>query len=304
MAPSSRRHSQGVALCVASAVGFGLMAIFAKEAYAAGVGVATLLVLRFALAAGAFWAIVTARRPARPAPRVVLAGLGMGAVLYAAQSGLFFSALTRIDASLTSLLLYTFPALVVLVALALGRERPERRRIVALAFASAGAALVLLTGPGADPDGLGVVLGLGSALAYTTYILVADSVVGRLDPFLLSALVATGAAASFTVYVAVSGDLSLGFAPIGWLWIAGVVAFSTVLALSFFLVGLPKVGPSTASIVSTIEPVVTVGLAMALFGERLGAAQALGGALVIGAVVLLARRPGRRRGAVAARAMA
>jgi drug/metabolite transporter (DMT)-like permease len=48
------------------------------------------------------------------------------------------------------------------------------------------------------------------------------------------------------------------------------------------------VGPSTAAIVSTVEPLVSVAMAMLWFGERLGVVQILGGALVLAAVVLLA----------------
>src|SRR5437879_670441 len=107
VAASGTPSGRGVALCVVSAVGFGLMAIFAKEAYRGGAGVPTLLALRFTLAAAAFWAIVAVRRPARPERRTILAGLGLGAVGYALQAGAYFAALTRIDASLTSLLLYT-----------------------------------------------------------------------------------------------------------------------------------------------------------------------------------------------------
>ena len=54
-------HARGVGLVLLSALGFALMAVFAKKAYAAGVSVPTLLALRFALAAGAFWVIVTIR---------------------------------------------------------------------------------------------------------------------------------------------------------------------------------------------------------------------------------------------------
>jgi drug/metabolite transporter (DMT)-like permease len=46
-----------------------------------------------------------------------------------------------------------------------------------------------------------------------------------------------------------------------------------------------KIGPTTASIVSTAEPVVTVLLAFAAFGEVIGALQLLGGALVLAAVL-------------------
>jgi drug/metabolite transporter (DMT)-like permease len=274
-------------------VGFGLMAVFAKEAYSDDVSVLTLLPLRFTIAAGVFWLIVAARRArgpssVPPARRIVVAGLALGAVGYAAQSGSYFGALTRIDASLTALLLYIYPALVFLGALALGRDQADRRRLAALVLATGGAALVLAgTGTG-GLDALGVALGLSAAVAYSVYILVADSVTRRIDPFLLSALIATGAATTLWAAGLVSGSLHLGFQAGGWGWILGLALVSTVLAISAFLAGLPKIGPATASIVSTVEPIVSVGMAMLWFGERLGVVQIAGGALVLAAVVLLA----------------
>jgi drug/metabolite transporter (DMT)-like permease len=285
-------HRRGVALCLLSAAAFGLMAIFAKEAYRTGVSVATLLALRFAFAAGVFWAIVAARRAAStpPAPRAVLAGLALGAIGYAIQAGGYFGALTRIDASLTSLLLYTYPALVFGAALLLGRERADRRRVAALALATAGAGLVLAGGGAGALDPLGVALALSAAVAYSAYILFADRIVGRIDAFLLSALITTGAALSVTAAGLAGGSLDLGFEPAGWAWIAALALVSTVVAASAFLIALPDVGPATASIVSTVEPVVTVAMAMLCFGERLGGVQVAGGALVLAAVVLLAAK--------------
>jgi drug/metabolite transporter (DMT)-like permease len=267
------------------------MAIFAKEAYRNGVSVTTLLALRFAIAACAFWVIVAARRPlSTPARGALLSGLALGAIGYAAEAGAFFAALTRIDASLTSLLLYTYPAIVFAAAVALRRERADRRRISALALATGGAALVLVGGGTGALDPLGVALALGAALSYSAYILLADHVLKRLDPFLLSALISTGAAASFTAVGAASGTLHPQLAASAYVWIAALALVSTVVAISAFLVGLPKVGPASASIVSTIEPVVTVGLAMLCFGERLGGVQVAGGALVLIAVILLAAK--------------
>jgi len=43
---------------------------------------------------------------------------------YAVQAGRFFAALARIDASLLSLLVYAFPAIVAAAAIALGRGSP------------------------------------------------------------------------------------------------------------------------------------------------------------------------------------
>ena len=269
------------------------MAIFAKEGYAAGLGVTAMLAARFVLAAVLFWAIVAVRARLRhDVPRIgrraVLACLGLGGIGYAAQAGLFFSALEHIDASLASLLLYTYPALVFCGAVALRREHVTRAKAVALVLASAGTALVLLGGGTHGLEATGVALALGAGASYATYILVAETVIRRLDPLLLSALIATGAAATFLV-VGAARDV-LQFTAEGWLWIAALATFSTVLAIVTFMMGMKRVGASTASIVSTFEPVVTVGLAIALYGETLGALQVLGGMLVLAAVVALQLR--------------
>ena len=263
------------------------MAIFAKEAYRDGLGVTSLLAGRFVLAALVLWAIVAVRGGGRPPRRVVVACLALGAIGYSAQAGFFFTALRHIDASLASLLLYTYPALVFCSAVTLRRERFTPGKAAALVLASAGAALVLLGGGSGGLEPAGVLLALGAAGTYTTYILVADGVVARIDPFLLGALVASGAAATFLLAGAAGGTLALDR---GWIWIVAIALLSTVLPIVTFLLGMQRVGASTASIVSTVEPVVTVALAIALFGEALGPLQVLGGALVLAAVVALQSR--------------
>src|SRR5437870_3975752 len=112
----------GSLLCLASAAAFGTMAIFGKLAYGEGADVTTLLAVRFTLAAAVLWVVVLARGGMpRLARRDVGMALGLGACGYALQAGLYFSALERIDASLLSLLLYTYPALVTVAAVMLGR---------------------------------------------------------------------------------------------------------------------------------------------------------------------------------------
>jgi hypothetical protein len=66
-----------------------------------------------------------------------------------------------------------------------------------------------------------------------------------------------------------------------------------VAAISLLFAGLGRVGPTTASILATVEPVVTVLLAFLVFGETLGTSQLAGGACVVAAVLALSR-PGRR----------
>jgi drug/metabolite transporter (DMT)-like permease len=262
------------------------MAVFGKLAYDAGVSVDALLLVRFGLAGGLLTIIALARGALRQLPRrAVLAGLGMGVFGYAAQSGLYFSALTRIDASLVALILYVYPVLVMVGAIALGRERASRRRMWALGVALTGIVLVLSGATSGRFDWLGALLALGAAITYTGYILVGDRV--DVPPLALTALVCAGAFGTFLVTGFLRGGTDLGFAPIGWLWLAALALVSTVGAILLFFAGMARVGPSVASILSILEPVVTVVAAAAVFGETLTVTQWFGGSLVLAAVLIV-----------------
>jgi drug/metabolite transporter (DMT)-like permease len=299
----------GAALVLLSAACFGAMAVFAKLGYAAGVSPDALLLLRFTLAAVLLGALLLVRPQLRShrasglptvasaglTRRLVLIGLGLGAIGYATQAALFYAALERIDASLTALVLYTYPALVTLAAALLGRDRLTPMRAAAVLVASGGTLLVLLGAGALRFDALGVGLAFGSAVTYTGYILVSHTAVHRVPPVVLSTLVMTGAAVSLAGRAVATGGVDLGFGPAGWLWICCIAVVSTVVAMLAFFAGLRLTGPSTTAILSTLEPVVTTALAALTLGEFLTPLQLVGGLLVLTsvAVVQLRPRPGR-----------
>ena len=289
---------RGAFLCLTSAACFGTLGVFGKLASDAGANIPSTLLMRFGLAAGAFWLMlrVTGGLPGlRALPRrVVLIGLGLGAAGYSLQSTFYFAAIDRVDVSLVSLLLYTYPAFVTVAALSLGRATPSLRIGVALVVASAGLALVLLAAGTGAFDLVGALFALAASVTYTTYILISDRIIGDVDPFALATLVLTGATASFTVVGLGTGSLDLSLPAEAWLWLGLIALVSTVVAVSAFFAGLRRVGPSEAAILSTFEPVVTVVLASLVLGERLAPAQLAGGALVLGAVIVL-QLPARRR---------
>jgi drug/metabolite transporter (DMT)-like permease len=289
-------RSSGTLMCLGSGAAFGAMAVFGKLAYDAGATVGTLLAVRFALAAALFWAMGAAREVRALGRRDVGIGLALGACGYALQAGCYFAALERIDASLLSLLLYTFPAIVAVAAIALGRERLDARRLGALGMASGGLVLVVAGAGTGALDPLGAALGLGAAAVYSAYILISDGIAARMRPTVLSALVCTGAAAALIAGAALLGQLRLGELTVaGWGWLACLAVVSTVGAISLLFAGLRRVGPTTASILSTVEPLVTVLLAFLVFGEMLGAVQLVGGALVLAAVLGMTDIGTRRR---------
>ncbi len=282
-----REHSTGVALTITSAVTFGATGVLAKAAYSSGVSVSSLLGARFAIAAALLWAIVAIRRTSLPPARLAAAALALGAIGYAGEATLYFSALERLDASLVALLLATYPAVVVVVAIALGRERADRRRAIALCASIGGAVLVLGGARVSGLDGLGLAFAASAVVAYATYVLLADRVAGRVDGLTLAALVITGAAIGTLALGGSTGSLDFALDARAWTTIGALAALCTVVPIAAFLIALPRIGPGTASILSSFETVIAVLLAALLLGDALGPAQLAGAALVLGAALLL-----------------
>jgi drug/metabolite transporter (DMT)-like permease len=281
------RERQGIALCLVSACGFGALGILAKEAYAAGIALTTLLALRFAVSAALLWGVVAVRRtPLRAAARPLAIGGLLGLAGFSNQAALYLGSLERIDAGLAALLLYAYPAFVTVGALALGRERPTARRWFALLVASLGLVLVLGAG-GLAADPLGAAMALGSGLVYSGFILVSDTVVRDVHPVAFTAAVCTGCTVAFAGATVVTGGPELDFGAGGWVLVVAIAVVSTVVPIVAFFAGLDRVGPSRASILSTVEPPVAVLLAFLVFGETLGWLQLAGGALVLSGAVLV-----------------
>jgi drug/metabolite transporter (DMT)-like permease len=288
-----RRERQGVVLCIASTSGFAAIVIAAKLAYSDGANAITLLTVRFAIAAPVLWLLVARRAAARDGlRRDALVMLLLGGGLYSAETGLVYSALARLNASLVELLLFVYPALVMLGALALRLEAPSRGRLFALVIATSGVALVLTGSAAGMLDPLGAALALGGALLYACYILLVSGMGGQMHPIVLSACVCTGAAVALGASASASGSLHLGMGPAAW-GLNVAIALTTVVALSAFVGGVARVGPSRASILATMEPVLVYVLAVLIFDDRLTPLQAGGGALVVAAAVALQLRPRR-----------
>ena len=80
----------------------------------------------------------------------------------------------------------------------------------------------------------------------------------------------------------------------GWMAVGGMALIATVIPVATFLAGLKRIGPADASMVSILEPIVTVLLAALLFGETLKPITLLGGGLILAAVLLLTQSELRR----------
>jgi drug/metabolite transporter (DMT)-like permease len=281
------QRQTAIFLVLLSALGFGSIALFAKSAYGAGVSPTMLLAWRFIIAVAILAPVVWLRGLRLPRGKT-LAGFALMGALYTAQSQSYFTALMHASSGLVGLLLYIYPVLVTMIAVALGWERLDRRTLVLLLLAIAGLAITL--GGNLQGEPLGIALGILAAGVYAVYIVIGGKLTRDTDP-LAATLVVMIAAGIGNGMFAIAGGTPLPQGGIAWLAIAAIALFSTVIAVGTFLIGIKVIGAAQASILSTLEPVITIVLGVAFLGEAVSASQMVGGAMVLAAVILLARRP-------------
>lgn len=274
----------GVFLVVISAASFGAMPIFAHFAYASGVTPITALFLRFTIAALCLWFYQVARQQPLPTPKNLRTLIGIGGVGFVLQSLSFFTALIFASPGVVVLLLYLYPAIVIGISIVVLHHPSSPTKLMALGLALGGTALTI--GSIGETKPIGVVLGLASALVYAVYVLLGDRVMREEAPMMACTVMFSAAAVVFGGLVALQG-VSLPTTVTGWAAIGALALISTVVAIGSLFAGIKLLGASTAAILSTLEPVVTILLAMAILHQPITVPQMAGGALILTSVMVL-----------------
>ncbi len=305
-----RQRLVGVGLVLVSAASFGSGALFAKPVYAAGVDWLTLLAWRFLIGASLSWVWLAgsaARRAGllRLSRRRVLVALALG-VLYLGNSGTYYAGLETVSASLAALIVFIYPAIVAVLSLRVGHRLVGRRPWVALAMALAGTALALGGIPaGAVPPLSGLLAVIASPIIYAVWIVLSARLSGETservggeaddgaDTAAATALMMVATAVGFwALAIAAHRPVLPADVPgVAWPGIVGIGLVSTFVAIQTFYEGTKRIGAAQASLISTFEPIWTITLAALLFGETLGPLQLVGGAFVIGGVLLAQTAP-------------
>ncbi|MCW1968548.1 MAG: DMT family transporter [Anaerolineae bacterium] len=285
----------GLILVVIAGMAFGALPIFARIAYADGVDPFTLLFLRFLIAGTIMLAIALLRRDVFPRGKTLLGLMLMGSVLYVGQSLTYFIAITMASAGLISLLLFLNPGIVTLLSAVFFKEHITRLQWVALALALLGSGLTVggdapNSAAVATPNStLGIILGLSAGVIYAIYITVGGYFTRGISAVAASAVIMLSAFAVFAVITWVRGA-HWPHSGWGWFGIGGLALVSSIVAIFCFFAGVQRVGAATGSMIATTEPVTTIVLAALVLGEPIAPIQALGGAFILSAVFLLARR--------------
>jgi drug/metabolite transporter (DMT)-like permease len=287
----------GPLLAILAATGFSAKAIFIKLAYAAGpVDAVTLLTLRLLLSLPFFAAMVwLGGRNAEPITRRDWALLtGLGFLGNYAASIFDFTGLQYISAALERLILFTYPAVVVLFSAVFLRRPVHGKEIAAVVLSFAGIALVFwrdlrFTG---DPRALWTGSGLVflASLTYAGFLLFNTGVIRRVGPLRFTGVVTmVSAGFVFAHFLLIRPVSALWVNPrVFWLSM-GLALVSTTIPNWLTAEAIKRIGSSRFAIIGTIGPILTIAMGGVFLDEPLTAELAAGSLLVLLGVWLVSR---------------
>ena len=257
------------------------------------VSATTLLFLRMSLSLPFFLAMAWWFRQGGPiARRDWLGILGLGFLGYYLASLLDFIGLQYISAGVGRLIMFLYPTLVIILSALFLARPPTRRELAALAITYSGIALVLSSQISPAPENRMVVFGallvFASAMCYAVYLVTGSQLIKRVGSVRFTAYTMIVSTVPAVVqFCVLESPAALELPPRLW-WIAIALAtVCTVLPVLLVAESLKRIGANHFALIGALGPVTTVLADFLLLDGALGAAQLLGGALVISGVLLV-----------------
>ncbi len=279
---------RGIIFLIAATTFFGIMPIWVKLAYTTGLTAFDVTFLRSGMAAAMLGIFIYYRRINFQVDKQQLSPLLLSCAFgYTATILTLYLSYKYVSAGIATSLHFLFPVLVMLLAYFIYHEKLRFYKWLALLISLAGIYLI------ADPGGSsfswrGVGLAISSAVFFAFYVLSINSPqLKKMDSLVLAFYACLVASITSLILLVAEGSWPLTLTLKGLYYTGMVSFFCTVLALIFFIKGVQIIGSANASILSTLEPVVSLVAGIIILNEPLTWYTLLGCTLIIAAVTLI-----------------
>jgi drug/metabolite transporter (DMT)-like permease len=286
------RRTLGFLILLLSAASFGAVTPFARLAYDDGVNVVTVMVVRYALAALVVLAYLTwKRRPWRLSKRKLWPAMAL-AIAMGALSFAYLGSIRFLPVSLAALIYYTYPIMVTLLATITGieklhnRDRGTHLLVTGGQLLSLGGLALLLGLSWSTLNLVGIGMALFAAVTFSLVMLFGSRLMETIPPMVLNLHVALVNVVLFGAIAVLGTGFAWPSVSLGWLGLSGVAVFFVLGFLGLF-VGVTMIGPSRAACLTNVEPVVTIGLAIAILGEPFSQWQFIGAGVVLAGILIM-----------------
>jgi drug/metabolite transporter (DMT)-like permease len=295
-ADAARRPTLGVALVLFSSVAFAISPVAARLAFDDASNTLTIVTLRSVVGAVLMALMLVVLRQRFALDRRAWHLSAWCGVFQALTVYGFIGSVGYVPIAVAVLVFFTYPVLVAVAVHWRGGERLTPAKAALMPVVLLGLALVL--GPEYETlDPTGIALAALAAVAVSGMILASTRVLAHATSTQVNFHVTTANSVAFALLTSAAGAWALPQGGIGWLGIVGA-GLGTGLGLLTFYAALRHLSPVRVTMISNVEPLLSVLFAAAILGERLSALRWLGVVVVI-AALLAFEAIGQRRPAPA-----
>lgn len=275
-----------------SGILYGFLGLLGTLSIESGFSIATMLFWRFFIAGVwmSFFVIkryITHRELQQIDKRALFFTFLLGALGYAGSSGFYFVASQYTGTGLAMVIFFSYPMFVAFASWVLYRYTISSVTILLLLMTFVG--LFLLGNSSAHQfSKIGIVFGLLSAGCYVFYVLGSKQISSiSLDTALLTTMVSFGCALIFLIISLLSHQFAFPHLLKNWASLLALAILSTALPIQFMLKGLQHVSSTRASIISVLEPLVTVLVGVVLLHESISPLQLTGVMIILVSILLI-----------------
>ncbi|MDF2718589.1 MAG: EamA family transporter [Paenibacillus sp.] len=278
-----------VVLVLLGASSYGLLSPFIKMAYERGFSDVQVSASQITMGTAILWLLVLLNRKSWANPfRHPWIRLSLIGIFGLALTTFFYNnTLSKLDASLSIVLLFQFTWITILMECLYTRTRPSRNQIIAVVFVLAGTMLAVnLSSDNLETiQPFGVLLGLLSACTYSLFLFAAGKVRTTLHASMKSAVMLTASLPVLYIVYPPHTVFSANIeALLGWGVLLGMLG--SVLPTLFFNMGIPKIGSSLSAMLASMELPVALTGAFFILDERVLPSQWIGMMLILLGIVV------------------
>jgi drug/metabolite transporter (DMT)-like permease len=284
---------RGTAYTVISSVFFGILPIFVKFALNTGLKTNQIILIRFSFAAlFLFLYLLPQKKDLRVSRKQFLVLVFCAVVGYMGMNLTLFIAYQLLGAGLATAIHFSYPLFVTVFSVLLYKEHLNPAKKTALLLSVGGVLLLSINGCGVT-DIQGIFFAIFSAVLYAFYVVgIASRHLKELDSTVLTFYICLFSCISSLFLEVLGGNWVWNFTMHGIFYMVMVSIFCTAIALILFAKGVNMIGPTSASILSTLEPIVGIVASFLVLKEPLSWQIIFGSALVIASVMLIALQGG------------
>lgn len=278
----------GILCVVLSSIAFGIMPIIVKVAVNNGMNMYSILFYRFSIAIFLLLIVIKLKHYSlRLSKKQMLYTILIGVLGYSFTSISLFISYNYISVGTATTIHFLYPAIVTMCTVIFFKDKLHVRKLFALLLSLIGV-YMLIGGTSGSLNIKGVSLAALSSVFYSFYIIgISNSEIRKINNYVLTFYISLIACVVMLLFGNVMGGFSFVLNPIQIILMMCLAFISTVLALIMFVAGVKIIGPSNASILSTLEPIVSIILGVLVLGEILTLHIIIGCCFILMSVALL-----------------